>query len=140
MTIFPIIQPQLSQSAAQELPLCRDAAWDYKTNAPLWRGGSPVLVTGAEAVYAWAWRALHTRRYRHEPYSRAYGSELDSLIGQSCSPALKRAEAVRYVRECLTVNPYITDVDQISVEFRDGALDISCQLVTIYGEVLLHVG
>jgi phage baseplate assembly protein W len=132
-TLFPILQPEAAQEAA-ELPLCREVAWDYDTNTPVWKQGSPAVVTGKDAVKVWAWKALHTPRFRHEMYSRSYGSELENLIGQPYTEELKRSEAARYIREALSINPYISSVDNISVEFADGQLSISCTITTIYGE------
>ena len=42
---------------------------------------------------------------------------------------------MRYVRDCLMINPYITDVRQIAVEFGGSTLSIRCAVDTIYGEV-----
>lgn len=141
MTIFPIIQPQLADTAAQSaLPLCRDVKWDFATNTPIWHDGNPVMETGAAAVHSWAWRALKTCRCANEPHSWNYGCELDSLIGKSFSTAVQKSEAARYVRECLLANPYITDVENITVRFTDDRMDVSCKLITIYGEVSVHAG
>ena len=131
--LFTIIDaPKPVKSTA--LPLCKEVAWDFETNTPRFERGSPAIVTGKEAVKVWAWKALHVPRFRHEMYSRNYGSELQSLIGQPYSAELKRAEAIRYVREALTINPYISSVDDISVEFEDGKLSIFCKVNTIYGD------
>lgn len=97
------------------------------------------MVEGAEAVAVWAYNALHTVRYRHEIYTWDYGCELDSLIGSGYTEELQQAEAVRYVRECLLVSPYIREVSDIKVMFGDGQLDIGCKLHTIYGEVNMNV-
>ena len=140
MTLFPIIQPRAAAQRAAVLPLYREVEWDFARNTPVWRGGSPAIVTGAAAVLVWAWKALQTQRYRYEPYSRAYGSELEELIGQACSAALKKAEAARYVRECLLANPYITDVTNLTVDFNEDRLAVSCRLATQYGEVTVHAG
>jgi len=132
-TLFPIIDaPQAVKSTA--LPLYREVAWDYETNTPRFERGSPVIVSGREAVKVWAWKALHVPRFRYEMYSRDYGTELHYLIGQPYSEELKRAEAIRYVREALMINPYITSVDDISVDFDNGKLSITCKVNTIYGD------
>lgn len=138
-TLFPILQPETAAEAAT-LPLCREAAWDPDTDAPVWVRGSPAVVEGREAVRVWAWKALHTPRFRYEIYTRAYGSELESLIGQPYSEELKSAEAIRYVRETLTTNPYIKSVEQISVTFSAGTLEISCKINTVYGESEVSTG
>lgn len=76
-----------------------------------------------------------TPRFRYEIYTWAYGSEFESLIGQAYTPALKEAEAPRYLRECLLINPYVTDVRNIIVDFAGSRLTVSGTADTIYGEV-----
>lgn len=137
MSIFPIIAPpaESARDAAQDLPLCREVAWDFDRDIPIFRQGEPVVVTGKEAVKVWVWRALRTPRYRYDIHTWAYGSELESLVGQSYSEALKTAEAARYLRECLLINPYILAVSNVSTEFSGSSLSVSCKVETIYGEV-----
>lgn len=137
MSLFPIIQPQIQTKT--QLPLCRDVQWDADSNAPVWRGGAPYVVTGVEAVRSWAIRALQVPRGRYPVYTRDYGNECERLIGSDYTDDLKKAEAIRYVRECLTVNPYVDDVQDIIVSFTDGVLAIVCTLGTVYGEVQISV-
>ena len=87
----------------------------------------------------WAWKALNTVRYRHEIYTWDYGCELETLIGQAFTSDVKHSEAVRYIREALMVNPYIRAVRQMSVDFKDSRLTVSCTVDTIYGEVDVYV-
>ena len=134
MTIFPIIQPAI-EAVAETLPIYRETAWDYENDRPIYRNGSPFIIEGKEAVEVWIWNALQTVRRRHEIYTWDYGNDLESLIGQTFTEELKRSEAVRYVRECLMVNPYITEVKDIEVTFSDGTLMISCAVSTIYGNI-----
>ena len=139
MSIFPMIQPTADGTGeAQALPLAQEVAWDYENDVPIYRRGEPVTVTGKEAVKVWIWNAIHTERYRYEIYSWAYGSEFHSLMGQAYTPNLKTAEAPRYLRECLLINPYITAVNNITVEFADARLTVSGTAVTVYGEVPIY--
>ena len=96
-------------------------------------------MTGAQAVLVWAWKALQVQRYRYPIYSWDYGNEWEDLIGTTYTDDLKQAEAVRYVRECLLVNPYIEGVRDIVVAFDGEALNVDCALETVYGEVNVHV-
>ncbi len=139
-TLFPLIEAPAAESGQSSgvLPLYREIAWDFEADRPLWREGNPVWVTGAQAVATWAWNALHAVRGALDIHSRDYGCELRNLTGRAYSQAVKETEAVRYVRECLIVNPYITDVRQISADFSDGRLSIRCAVNTIYGEVDLN--
>lgn len=138
MSLFPIIQPQAIETA-MDLPLYKEVKWDFERNAPVFKNGSPVIVTGKEAVLVWAWKALHTPRFRYEIYTWNYGCEIEELIGQPFTEELKRSEAARYVRECLLINPYITDVSDVKVSFANDTLSISCTIETIYGEVEIDV-
>lgn len=141
MTLFPMIQPEAATdtSADDDFPMYREAAWDYEKNIPIYKNGSPVVIEGAEAVKVWAWKALQAVRYRYEIYSWDYGNEAENLIGQPYSQELKESEAARYVRECLTVNPYITDVSDVAVNFSVDVLQIAATITTIYGEVTVNV-
>lgn len=137
--IFPIVQPEAETAAAQRLPLCKETAWDFDAGRPVFSGGKPLVVSGAEAVKVWIWKALMTARTRYDVYSWDYGSEVESLIGQAFTPAVKRSEGVRYVREALLVNPYILAVRQADVSFVRDDLTICCEADTIYGEVRVRV-
>lgn len=139
-TLFPMTQPRAAAKERQ-LPLCREVKWDFELGRPVFKGGEPMAVEGADAVLVWAWLALHTPRFRHTIYSESFGTELESLIGQPYTASLKQSEARRFVEECLMESPYIKSVDDIRVDFADGRLDISCAIDTIYGkrEVNAHV-
>ena len=139
MSIFPVVQPEAEDLPAQELPLCREVAWDFVKGAPLFSAGNPLEVTGAEAVKVWVWKGLNTVRYRHEIYTWDYGCELENLIGKAFTSEVKQSEAVRYIREALMVNPYIRSVRQTSVDFKGTNLTVSCTVDTIYGEVDVSV-
>lgn len=135
-TLFPAIQPAAVQ-AETPLPLCREIAWDFAKNIPIFQDGKPLEVTGLEAVKVWIWKALHTARYQYEAYTWDYGNELESLIGSDFSDELKQSEAIRYVKEALEICPYIERVEQVKANFEDSTFTISCKVQTIYGEVEL---
>lgn len=137
--LFPAVQPEAEETNEEDLPLCREAGWDYEKNIPLFSAGELVEVTGAEAVKVWCHKALQTVRGKYAIYTRDYGSDLETLIGQAYTSDVKQSEAVRYVREALETNPYITDVRQISVDLAGDTLHITCTVHTIYGEVNMDV-
>ncbi len=137
--IFPIIQPEAEAPRQTKLPLCREAAWDFDRGVPLFSGGQPLEVTGAEAVKVWAWKALKTARRRFPAYTWGYGCEAERLVGRPWDEGVKRSEAARYVREALLPNPYITGVRSVDVSFGGSTLAIRCEISTIYGEVVVHV-
>lgn len=134
-SIFPIISSRNTRDAADGFPLYREVKWDFEKNKPVWADGEPVEGSGAEGVLTWAWNALQVKRGLFEALSRDYGCEIYTLTGRPYTDALKRAEAKRYVTECLMVNPYIKEVKDLSVSFSGAALEISFSLITVYGEV-----
>jgi len=143
MSIFPFIQPQAYTeipAAEEPLPLYRDIEWNFERNKPVFVRGEPVIVSGLSAVMSWAWRALHQERFVNEIYTWNYGNELLTMIGQQWLQETKLAEAVRYIRECLMVSPYIKGVNDIRASFEDGLVTIACRVVTVYGEQGLEVG
>lgn len=134
-SIFPLISPKLDSSAPSGKALYREVKWDFEKNRPVYRNGEPVIMEGAEAVLTWAWNALQVERYRFEVLSRSYGCEINTLIGQPYTDELKHAEIIRYVKECLMVNPYISGIEDVEVSFDSPTLQISFRLNTFYGEV-----
>jgi len=136
--LFPIMQPQTAEASGVSKRFI-ETAWDFEKNIPIYKNGSPVLITGMDAVLVWAWNALQTPRYLHDIYTWDYGNEMDSFIGKPYTDELKQSEAPRLVRECLMINPYITDVRDILVDFSDTHLSVTCTIITVYGEVKLYV-
>lgn len=137
MSLFPLFSAPQSREAA--LPLYTDVGMDYDRGVPRWENGSPVVVTGLEAVKSWAWRAVAAERYRWPIYTWDYGCELLTLVGQPYLAETKRSEAARYVREALTVFPYITAASVQEVSFDGSALHLAVEVESIYGKERIHV-
>lgn len=138
-SIFPFIQPQQYVDAPDEMPVCVDVEWDFKNDRPVFRSGKPVFTSGLPAVLSWAVRALKTARFENEIYTWDYGSEVGRLKGEDWDDGAKKAEAERYVRECLTQSPYITGISDVVTDFDGGNLGISAIIETIYGNARLEV-
>lgn len=137
--IFPFMEVQAGTLGKKELPLFREYAWDYDNGQMKLVNGGPVVVEGREALQVWIYKALHTARYRYLGYSPYYGSELEKLVGSAYTPGATQLELARYVREALTVNPYITGVPRVEASFRGNRLEGSVTVDTIYGEVKVDV-
>lgn len=139
MSLFPLLSSPVSDSGT-DLPLAREVLWDFDKDEPVWRGGNPVYVTGAEAVLSWAWNAVSTSRYMHDVFTHDYGQDLQSLIGRAYSEDIRQSEAIRCIREALEINPYIKSVYQIDASFEGSTLHLSFKMKTVYGEVTLNDG
>lgn len=98
------------------------------------------IVSGAEAVKAWSWIALQISRYNYGQYSWDYGSELETLIGQTSSQEYLKMESARMIRECLKVNKHVQEVTDIECEINGDMIFLKkCTLETDYGEVEIIV-
>lgn len=139
-SIFPwATSVEVAEATDTALPLCRDGAWDFVNDCPLFRGGKPLEVTGVEAVKVWAYHALKTDRYCHRIFTTDYGTELARLIGQGYSAETTSAEVKRYIAEALTVYPYIIGVTVGSVTASGDTVSAEITLETIYGGADLNV-
>lgn len=130
MSIFPFFENTTVTN--EELPLYKDIAWDFENNKPILENGDFKFVTGIEAVKSWIYRTIQTERYKHEIYTWNHASELNSLIGKQFN-SLNKAEAERIVKESILVNPYITDLEVIDINFLDSKITIEFIVQTVYG-------
>jgi len=138
-SIFPFVQPQKYEETSSELPLCVDVEWDFRNDKPVFRNGKPVFTSGLPAVLSWAIRALKTPRFDNEIYTWDYGCEVGRLKGEDWDDGAKKAEAERYVRECLTQYPYITGISNVETDFDNGELKLAATIETVYGNARLEV-
>lgn len=91
-------------------------------------------VEGLEAVKVWAWLALHTPRYRYYVYSWDYGQEYEDMIGKGYTDAYLKMELQRMTEECLTVNPFITGIENFEMSKDGDHVKLSFLLVTTLGD------
>lgn len=134
--LFPFINPPNDIVVENEmpLPLYSEVAWDFENNIPIIENGDFKIVEGDEAIKIWCFMSLKTERYQYSIYSWDYGCEISELFGKNYTPALIKAEAERFLKEALMINPYITGVDIISVDFSNSLLSASIKISTIYNE------
>ncbi|MDQ7096943.1 DUF2634 domain-containing protein [Desulfosporosinus sp. PR] len=145
MSIFPAETINVSdlilatETAADDLPLAREYAWDFDKNDFLLVNGKNIIVTGKEAVKVWIWQALNTPKNRYQAYSTSYGNELALLINQGFSAGALRSEVERYLKEALLINPYITGIKNIDMIVDGNKMDVGFTVTTIYGEESINV-
>lgn len=133
--LYPFVDiPEEAEN--EETQPYREYEMDFETGQLTGR-----IAEGIDAVKVWVWLALHTPRYRYYIYSWDYGQEYEDLIGKGFSKAYIRSELERMTEECLTVNPYITGIDNFDVSFKDSMAEINFTLLTDFGdeEVALSV-
>jgi hypothetical protein len=93
-------------------------------------------VDGLEAVKQAAAKILHTFRYEHLIYSTNYGTEWNLVLGQD--RLLVRSEIRRILTEALLQDERITGVEDLETAFNGDNLNVSCTVVTRYGNFQLR--
>ena len=143
MSIFPFMnidEVEVNiENSNSELHMYYEVGWDYIKDEPLIENNEFVIVEGNEAIKVWIYKAIKTARYQYPIYSWDYGCEISSLIGQKYTKGLTKSEAERYIKEAILINPYVTDVKIIDINFSEDILSVSIHVDTIYGEVNVNV-
>lgn len=136
-SIFPFINPETVALADNnhELPLFREYAYDFVNNCLLQRDGRTYLVEGNEALQIWIYKALHTARYKFVAYSRAYGSEIKTLIGLPIQEEVLLPELQRYIVETLMANPYIVELANFEFAVDGAEVTVQFDCTTRYGQL-----
>lgn len=131
-TIFPFLGYTEKTDVTTELPLFKELAFDFETDSIILSDGKPLEVEGDKALEIWIYKALLTERFKYTGYNHDYGSELITLVGYSMSPDIAELEIDRFIRECLGVNPYIIDIQNMVV-VASGSLAIATfDVLTVY--------
>ncbi|WP_010500667.1 DUF2634 domain-containing protein [Paenibacillus elgii] len=139
MAIFPFMDIPDQGTANKELPLFKEYAWNFETGEYLLHDGKMMVIEGNEALKVWIYKALRTDRYKHLAYSWNFGHEFERIIGSTFSPSAIQSEMERYVKEALTVNPYIKDVFNIRTKIDGDTVNVECTVTTIYGVMKVDV-
>jgi hypothetical protein len=140
-SLFPFIDTtqSIAQQSASALSIPHEYDWDYDNDCLKLVDGKPQIVSGLKAIKVWCWNALQTDRYRYIGYTWSYGHELKALYGRGFTQEAGAVEVQRYTKECLLVNPYITDVTDFSISFSGDTVTASFKIVTPYGEESMNV-
>lgn len=140
MSEYPFIQGQKRQAnGAGSLPLFKEYAWDFEKDSFIYEKGRHKIITGREALKVWIYKTLKTERYRYLAYTTGYGAELEQFIGRRANDDEAAAEVRRYVTEALLVNPYITELSNVTYTNENDVLNMEITVDSIYGEVVAIV-
>lgn len=90
------------------------------------------MTDGLEAVRQAVWLILNTERFVHPIYSWNYGVELEGLLG--VNPPLVYSLLKQRITEALTQDDRIDDVSDFSFSSKDGTVQVSFTVNTIYGD------
>ena len=126
--------------AIEEEFIARDFLFDIKANKTVLKDGSPILVTGIEAIKSWIYKTLMTKRGFYTAYSFNHGQDYDELIGSPLSYEALKEEARRYTKEAVLVHKSILDVQDFKFNIFEDSMKISFTALTTYGAIEMEVG
>ena len=86
--------------------------FDYKTNSYVMEAGTPVEVTGKEAVKAWLEQVIRTAQGRYDIYPSDFGARLQDLVGRKAPKGFDLSEFNRQLRETARYLPAIQDISR----------------------------
>lgn len=130
MSILPsFLADQINEEKNQLLDVPKEYGIDFSTGQLTGK-----IVEGKEAIKVWIWNCLKTQRFRYPIYSWDYGTDLEQYIGQTVSEEFLNADCEDEIREAMLVNPYITDIEDFTADFRGTRLNISFTAVTKFGD------
>ena len=130
MSILPsFLADQINEEKNQLLDVPKEYGIDFATGQLTGK-----IVEGKEAIKVWIWNCLKTQRFRYPIYSWDYGTDLEQFIGQTVSEEFLNADCEDEIREAMLVNPYITDIEDFTADFRSARLNISFTAVTKFGD------
>ncbi len=112
-------------------------AFDFKTGEFIIKNGSPVILTGIDALKLWIEKCIRTQLNRYSIYKgRPYGANIEDLvIGKSYKFYFGASELRREIYTALLRNEDIQSMSEFSVEKRGSTLNIYFTLVTVYGKI-----
>lgn len=125
---FPVVEED-----AEEYVI-RDFEIDFSTMKMTGR-----IVENLDAIEMWVQLALRTKRYEWLIFSWDYGEEYTDLLGYSYTKEYLDSEVERMITECVTQHPYITGIEDLTVEVEEEHLHITFTLITDFGEVEIDV-
>ena len=67
-------------------------------------------------------------------FTSDYGTELDKLVGDKYTKGYTESEATRYIKEALSINPYIKNINKLDASFEGDTLSLYLNIDTIYNE------
>lgn len=133
--LYPFILSD-SKKEASELEIFKEIAWDFRRDKPIIDENTKEykIVEKDEALKAWIYKAIKIARYRYPIFTSDYGTELDELVGDKYTKGYTESEATRYIKEALSINPYIKNINKLDASFERDTLSLYLNIDTIYNE------
>lgn len=111
--------------------------FDFEVGEFVMKNGSPVALSGIDALKLWIRKCIRTQLNRYSIYKgKQYGANIEDLvIGKSYGIDFVESELRREIETALLQNEDIKSMSSFSVKRAGSTLNISFTLITVYGKV-----
>lgn len=110
--------------------------FDFKTGEFVMKSGSPVVLSGLDALKMWLEKCLRTQLGRYSIYSgTGYGANIEDLVvGNTYGVDFAKSELQREIETALLKHDDINSLTDFSLARSGDTLTVSFTLATAYGE------
>lgn len=118
--------------APPPVPFGRTARFDFTNGVFVKVGGSPVWVTGLDALAQWCYMTIHSARFAHAIFTDDFGMEdPESVIGEAADMDEAISDWGDRLQDALTVHDRITGVENFAAHYDadNGAVVIDSMTV-----------
>lgn len=122
MLFDPVPTAEETFAAKSETAITAGFVFDWDNGCYLMEAGSPVEVTGVEAVKEWLQQVIRTRRGRYAIYPADYGCMAQKLMGRKLPKGLDLSEFRRELAESAAYCPAIREISSMTYDGKT----ISC--------------
>ncbi|GAU79504.1 DUF2634 domain-containing protein [Fusibacter sp. 3D3] len=138
MAIFPEHMHQLNPvlSKASAIDYGREWAYDFDQNKFILQNGTPLIVTGLEALKIYIIKTLKTARYRYLIHSWEYGCEIEDVLGKTLHKDVLESVIKNMITEALIYDERIYAVTDFIIINAGDRVNVSFVVKTNLGEEL----
>lgn len=96
------------------------------------------MIDGIEAIKQFIYKTIRTPRFRYSIYSAAYGCEVENIIGDNASSALKESEIVRVITDALIYDDRVSRVYDFDININVDKVKVEFSVDTVEGVILVE--
>lgn len=138
MAIFPENLEQLSHEETEEVSIDygREWAYDFETNQFILENGTPIIVTGIEALKIFIIKTLKTARYRYLIHSWEYGCEIEDVLGKTLHKDVLESVIKDMITDALVYDDRIDSITDFKIANVESDVNVSFVVKTSFDEEL----
>lgn len=135
--LFPETEPPVESPEAESGTVKFGRSWRFDfavgdfARTP---AGKVAECDGTDAWLEWCKKTLQTQRYHYPVYSRDYGQEFDSLIGQALTRSALESEITRMTTEALMTDPRTAGVTAFRFQWEGERCLFTCEVSSVLEE------